>query len=274
MADIYGSHFEYGGISSRKYGLIIANLSTTRNTSVSGDINGVTVFNKATKARHLIEDDYSSSPMSIPVDIVIDGDCPIGREERREIEKWLFNRHEYIPLYLDVEDDCYGDTYEVIDGIQKRLYFNCRFVNPTRLEYNGGVSGYSVTMETDIGMWWQDSIIKTFEPDTSSPSVITVEVDTDLDDFTYPKVTITTGEIGGTISIVNSSDDSSRLTKFVELPAHSTFVIDGNVNFVTRVYYSKFYNRNFPRLVDGENQISIIGDVSAITFEYQNRRFL
>ena len=44
MADIYGSHFEYNGEQSLKYGLIIANVESGRFTDIAGEISGETVF--------------------------------------------------------------------------------------------------------------------------------------------------------------------------------------------------------------------------------------
>lgn len=277
MADIYGSHFEYAGVTSRRYGLIIANVETERLTSVSGAISGVTVFNKNTKRRYLIDDDHNDFPVSFEVDIVTDNERGLEFNERREVEKWLFNKHSYRKLYLDVTDDTRGETYEIIDGLQKQLYMNCRFVNPTRLEYNGGIVGYRVTLEADSGLWWQDAITKKFQVNNtsaSSTSIITVTVDTDLDDFVYPKVKITMGGSGGDVIITNNSDDPTRVTRFVDVSPYASIILNGELNYVSGQYYEKFYKQNFPRLVDGENNIIVAGNVSTIEFEFNNRRML
>lgn len=277
MADIYGSHFEYAGVSSRLYGLIIANVQTNRFTQMSGSIEGHTVFNRVSKKRHLIDDDYTNFPVSYEVDIVSDNERGIELNMRREIEKWLFNKHDYRKFYLDITDDCFGETYEIIDGLQKQLYMNCRFVNPERLEYNGGIIGYRVTLEADSGLWWQDAVTKTFAVNnatSSSTSTITVGVDTDLDDYTYPKVVITMGGSGGDVIIANTTDDSTRLTKFTGLSANAVVTLKGELNYVSGQNYTKFSARNFPRLLDGDNAFTIQGNVSSIAFEFNNRRML
>ena len=277
MADIYGSHFEYAGISSRRYGLIIASVESNRNTQVSGVVNGISIFSKNAKKRYLIDDDYDDFPTSFEVDIVIDNDHGIELNDRREIEKWLFNKHDYRRLYLDTADDCFGETYEIIDGLQKQLYLNCRFINPQRLEYNGGIVGYRVTLEADSGLWWQDAVIKSYtinNASSSSTKNIIVNVDTDLDDYTYPKVTITMGSSGGDIIITNNTDDSTRLTKFVGLSANASIVLKGEINYVSGQYYVKFNKQNFPRLLDGDNAFTITGNVKTISFEFNNRRML
>lgn len=277
MVDIYGSHFEYGGVSSRQYGLMIATVETERNRQVSGSIEGVSVFNRNTKKRFLIDDDYSEFPVSYEVEIVTDDEQLLEAGERREIEKWLFNKHSYRKLYLDVADDTRGETYEIIDGLQKRLYMNCRFVNPERLEYNGGVVGYRATLEADSGLWWQDAVTKTFTFPNATPIDIrhlVINVDTDLDDYTYPKVTVTTGNYGGEIIVYNNTDDNHRNTKFVGISSNATITLRGDINYVSGDYYDKFSVRNFPRLLDGENDIVIMGNIASISFEFNNRRML
>lgn len=279
MADMYGSHFEYGGVLSRKYGLIIVNAETSRFRRLSGEIKGNTIFNKNSKQRLLTGNDYSSFPVSFDVDIITDNEKGIPLHERRVIEKWLFNRREYKKLYIDngVWDDPYSESHELVDGVEKRLYLNCRFLNPEKLEYNGGIIGYKATLETDSGLWWQDTIELTFQRsqvDTVGTWRVTVPVDTDLDDYTYPKVTFYTGVNGGSLVFANTTDSASRQTKFKELPSRTSFTVDGAINYVSNDLYRKMQTQFFPRLLDGENVFTIKGDVSMVVFEYNNRRML
>ena len=275
MADIYGSHFEYGGVLSRQYGLIIAVVSAGRMAKLNGEISGSTVFSKIAQKRYLVGDDMSNSPLSFDVEIVTDNERGIEQSERRAIEKWLFNKHDYRKLYFDMTDDCFGDMSELIDGIRKRLYLNCRFINPEKLEYNGGIVGYRATLEADSNMFWQDAIEKTFTVNNSgasSTSVISVDVDSDIDDYIYPKVTFTLGSAGGDVIIINNSDDSTRFTKFVGLSANAQIIMKGELNYISGENYQKFSTRNFVRLLDGTNNLTIRGNVKSITFEFQNRR--
>lgn len=277
MADIYGSHFEYGGISSRMYGLIIAGVELSRFTKAAGSIEGITIFNKKSKTRYLIDDNYSDSPLSFDIEIVTDNDRGIELNERRKVEKWLFNRGEYKKFYLDISDDTRGETYEIIDGLQKQLYLNCRFVNPERLEYNGGIVGYKATLEADSGLWWQDAVVKSFDidsDDSESMSTLSVFVDTDIDEYTYPRITIVAGDTDGDITLINNTDDGSRLTKFIDVPANSSITIKSDINYISGQFYEKFYKQNFPRLLDGENIFTVMGNVASVEFEFNNRRML
>lgn len=275
MSDIYGSHFEYSGVLSRKYGLIIATVGTDRIGKLSGDISGVTVFSKAPLKRYIIGDDMSNSPMSFDVEIVTDDGRVLEQHTRREIEKWLFNKHEYRKLYFDMSDDCPGDMIELVDGEQKRLYLNCRFINPEKLEYNGGLVGYKATLEADSPMFWQDTINKTFtlsNTSADSQTVVNIIVDSDIDDYVYPKVTFTIGDVGGDVTFINNTDDSTRFTKFVGLSANATITMNGELNYISGQYYEKFSTRNFIRLLDGTNNVTVRGNVKTIKIEFQNRR--
>lgn len=277
MADMYGSHFEYGGISSRQYSLIIANVETSRQTVLGGAKTGVTIFSRSAKKRYLIDDDYSESPLSFEVEIVTDSGRCLELVERRQIEKWLFNHRDYRKLYMDIADDERGETYEYVDGKRLRNYLNCRLINPQKMEYNGGIVGYRVTLEADSNMYWQDATIKEYAVNNGAADVstiVTVNVDTDLDEYVYPKVTITMGSSGGDITIVNNTDDNTRLTKFVGVGAFASVVMKGELNYVSGQYYEKFQHRNFIRLLDGENKLMVLGDIDSIKLEYSARRVM
>lgn len=276
MPDIYGSHFEFGGQSSRRYKLILANVTTERLRALAGQIASDTVFNRKSKQRYLINNNYNDSPLTLDVDILTDDDTVLGKTERRDIKKWLFNRHEYQKFYIDLADDIGCETFDYIDGERKRLFMFCRFLNPEKLEYNGGIVGYKATLEADSGYWWQDPIVKTFTLNHSSSSDytnITLTVDSDIDDYIYPRVVFyTTGT--GDVKITNLTDDSSRTLHFEAVPSGSFIALNSETSSVTPPFFSKLVNYNFPRLLDGINTLQITGAISTIAFQFSNRRML
>lgn len=278
MADIYGSHFEYAGVESRTYGLILSSAGSERFDGLASDIEGITVYTKKYNRHYLVNTDYST-PLSFDIDIVIDGDTPLSQSDRRAVERWLFNRGGYRKLYIDMADDVNAETYELIDGEQKRLYLNCRFINPVRLLYNGGVAGYRATLEADSPYWWQDAVTKTFtfESAPTQGTFVDVEVDSDPDDYIYPKITVdVTAPVAGSSSSVeirNQTDSNFEMTRIQDIAEAASIVIDSANNYVTGQYYHKMRFKNFPRLVSGTNTIHVAGNVSSITFEFSNRRF-
>lgn len=276
--DFSGSYFIYNGTSSRKYGLIFANATTDRVSTLIGNIESVTVYNKSGKRNYLIGESFENSPLVFDAEVISDDDRAIDTFARREIEKWLFHQPDYRKLYVDVSDNCETETYEIINGEQKQLYLNCRLVNPEKLEYNGGVVGYKFTVECDSCMAWQDAITYEYtiqNESESSSSIITVSVDSDLNDYIYPKVTIQMGDRGGDIIINNNTDNASRLTSFAGLPPYTSVMMNGaGINYISGDHYHRFRDKNFIRLLDGENKLAIIGNVANLKFEFQNRRYL
>lgn len=277
MADIYGAHFEYGGVSSRQYDLVIANLNTSRMTRMCTSGESVTMYNKAANKFVFVDEDKSDAKVSFDIEIVTaDGRC-LERSECRTIEKWLFRHNGYRKLYFDMADDTLGTMYEYIDGVRYRSYLNCRMLNPEKLEYNGGVVGYKATLEADSDMFWQDAITKKYIINNGAADVstnISINIDTDATGYIYPKVKIIMGHSGGDIMICNHTDDSSRLTEFVNILQNATITMKGELNYVSGQYYEKFSNRHFIRLLGGENKLTIRGDVSTIEFEYSARRMM
>ena len=279
MPDIYGSHFEFGGISSRQYGLILAGVDADRFLNLHGEIEGNTMFLKSVKKRYLISDDYSDSPVEFELDIVFEEDRPIMQYDRREIEKWLFGNRRYRKLYIDAADDPFMETGEYINGELKRLYMNCRFMEPEKIEGFGNVAGYHVKVECDSPFLWQDPVTYTWYGDTTQVvnDNFIIEVDSDLDDYIYPQVTVktggTAGGAGGMIfQAYNTTDDATRLTEITGIGAQATVVMDGEVNYISDDYFMMFNHPNFIRLKDGRNVIHIQGRLEYVRFTFSQRR--
>lgn len=275
--DLAGCHFTYADVSSREYNLWFAHCDTSDYTQINGTTKPVTVFNYRGNRQYFIGDSYKDSPCAIDVEFVTDDDRTLSPQEMRDIERWLFNRKNYYKLYIDIADDCNGECYQIVDGKESRFYFNCRFTNPLKIYGNGGVVGFKARMECDSYMLWQDPITKTFAINGTSimsGKVIDIDVDTEVNDYVYPKVTIQMASAGGNITIINNTDDTSRRTTFRSLTGSITFTINGNINYVSGGNYIKFYDRNFIRLIPGTNKIGIAGAITNITFEWENRRYL
>lgn len=274
--NLSGSYFEYNGVSSRKYGLIFAHVETDPFKPLIGEIEPVVLFNRRSKRNYLIDEDYSKSHLSIEAEIVVDEDHSLDIFERREIEKWLFHKRNYGKLYTDMDSDYEGEAYEYVNGIQKRLYLNCRFLNPEKIEAGGKFIGYRCVIECDSCMAWQDATTCTYSFGDDSPRAsFNVSVDTDLNDYVYPKVIIKVGNTGGDITIVNLTDDTERATSFISVPSSSQIIMNGDgINYISGNFYERFSNKNFIRLIDGDNFFSVVGNVSDIAIEFQNRRYL
>lgn len=273
-----GCHFQYGGFNSRSYGIIFAHCNTNVHTDMIGEISSSTFFNRKQKTAHLLHDNYDNSPIRFEAEILSDNAKAFTQQERREIEKALFQKTDYRRLYIDLDDDFMGDSYEYVDGVLKRLYFNCRFMNPSKIEDgNGLVVGYQFTIECDSCLAWQDAIEQEFvfhDTNTDATHTINIDVDTNIGGYTYPDIEINIGVSGGDISIVNVTDEATRITGFVGTTTGSSIKLNGNINYISGNYYDVFSHQNFPRLLDGTNTFIISGDVNSVKFKWNNRRFL
>lgn len=268
-----GCHFVYGDFNSREHGMIFAHCDTSSYVNLMGAVSSSSFFNKRNKTQYIICDNFEDSPIAFEAEIFSDNFEAFTPQRKRAIEKALFNKPDYRRLYIDIDDDINGETYEYVDGNLKRLYFNCRFMNPIKIQDGKGlVIGYKITIQCDSCMAWQDSIEKTFNiPDNG---IISLDIDTDIGGFTYPEVTLYIGSTGGTVTVFNSTDDASRFTKFKNLSANISLIMKGDINYVSGQNYEKFENQNFIRLVDGTNMLSVNGDVSSVKIKWQNRRFV
>lgn len=275
--DLAGCHFTYADISSREYSLWFAHCETSDYTAINGTTKSLTVFNSRGNRRYFVADSYTDSPVSIDVEFITDDDRTLSVQEIRNIERWLFNRKNYYKLFIDIADDCLAESYQIVDGIEKRFYFNCRFTNPTKIYGNGGTVGFKAKMECDSYVLWQEALDAEFEighTSASDSSVVSVNIDSEVDDYVYPKITITMAAAGGDISITNNTDDSTRITSFKSLTGEIEFTMNGNLNYISGDNYVKFYDRNFVRFIPGTNSISIVGAVDNIKFEWENRRYI
>jgi hypothetical protein len=275
--ELSGNHFEYGGKSSRDFGLVFGHVETTRVAELSGELDISTNFNRRTNSNQLIKYNYESSPLSLEVELVSDDCEPIPLDTQNEIIKWMFNRKTYRKLYIDT-DDADRSCYDIIDGTTYRHYLNCIFINPIKIEDGSGqVLGYRATIKCDSHLAWQDPVVVEIATPTASLETscnAEITIDTDTDEYIYPIVTINVGSTGGVIKLVNYSDDENRVTGFINATPLSSIVMKGDLNYVSGQNYERFSNRNFIRLINGVNSIYVFGDVTSIKFEYQSRRYL
>lgn len=276
--DFAGNYFRYNNIQSMKYDLVFANVDTEEVSALCGEIQQAYIFDKASQRRLHVGEMFDDSALSFEAEVVTSDGRPITNSDMREIEKWLFRSADYKKLYID--EDCDEDVSDVeyIYGTEKRLYLNCRLTSPSKIIGNGGTIGYRFMIECDSAMAWQDPIIysKVFlDGSAETGTTFSVDVDTDIMSYVYPKVKITMGESGGDITIINTSDDTERSTTFVGLSPNIELAMSGNgINYISGGNYEKFTSKNFIRMIDGKNTFSILGDIKSIEFEFQNQRYI
>lgn len=414
MFNLTECHFIYNDINSRTYDLVVAHIDSEEFRPIFGDKEGVYIFNKATKSRHLISDRYENSPLTCEVEIVRCDCAPLNKNDVREIERWLFTNSKYRKLYIDPVDDPLGETYEISNGQQVQTYLNCRFVNAEKIFGNGGVIGFRCDIETDSYLAWQDMTVAFYiannpekiitiggetkhillgdplldgeigpddasfaenvatymgigqasldstieymsrmynreitvdqiiacdmdfdiadyediingviDPATGEPKKpnvniedaqtilnmytanlvghaeeskyvdpttgevvidsnvrnIPIHVDSDVDGYTYPVITIQTGSIGGSVEITNTSEKvwpylmNSYRRFMLQTQPNTEYVIDSTISSYSPLG-ADIESGEFPRLLNGDNTLHFTGNIRSFKIEWNNRRFL
>lgn len=272
--NFYGAHFEYAGRSSTDYGLIIASINESQNMAVSGRAELITLFNKRDDRRYYIDTKYDGAHLEYEIEIF--SEEPLSLSDQRTITKWLFHQKGYYKLYVAVADDCDNESIRTVNGSDKRIYLNCILIEPEKIDGADGIHGYKCRAICDSPTGWMETVSQTFTingANNNSSSTISVTADTDLHEYVYPVVRITMAAAGD-CKIVNATDSSARFTTLKELDSGTTLRMNGNTNFITSGYYSKFYDRNFVRLLDGNNSLTVYGPVASITLEWENRSYV
>lgn len=113
----------------------------------------------------------------------------------------------------------------------------------------------------------------------STTNDVRINVNTDLDGYTYPVITIYTGSTGGEIEIVNLSEKvfpylmNSYRHFIIDTEPNSEYVIDSTVSSYSPLGV-QIKRGEFPRLLDGENKLFFGGNLKYAKIEWSNRRFL
>ena len=263
MIDLYGCYFKYGDFDSIVYNIGITNIETDRMKVLQSVQNVNTVRNKRNHKFLATKVAYDEAPISFEIEITtLDGSI-INPMYIPMIERSLFNQRTFLPLYPYIG---------TLDNTSM-LHINCIFTEGERIDTDGGIIGYKLVVTADSVMAWSEPIEETIIIDGQSDS-FTIKVDSDLNDYIYPEVTFMTGSTGGDITIYNNSDNAERFTSFTNLPAETTFVMRGDINHLSNDMYQFFSDRNFIRLLDGDNNFFVVGDLQSISFNFNNRKFL
>ena len=262
MFELYGCYFYYAGFDSEAYDLVFANVETSRIVSLEAARNVNTIRSKRNHTHLITSITYEDAPISFEAEIVTSDGSPLPDEIVPYVERELFSRTEY------------GELFNISEYGKSQVYINCVLTNPEKIESEAGIIGFKCVVTTDSSMAWEETTTVTPTMSGSSSKTFSVDVDTDMPGYTYPKVTFTIGSSGGDVTLYNNTDDATRFTSFTGLAPNSTFVMDSRINYISGNQYARFSDRNFIRLKDGTNNFFLTGDVTSITFEFNNRKYI
>lgn len=235
--------FSFNGVNSSTYGLYIIR---TDNDLINGQF-GIN--------RTIIKDVFRTSPISVfygtkkePFTFKIQ----IGFMNKtwtetlqKQIAKWLF----------------VNDYKELITDDYSNIKFYCMPIGNSQRFFTGIAANqgyYELEFECNAPWSYLSSILPFDLSAISLPTTITIENQSNVNDYVLPEITFTVTD-STSISIVNLSD-SNRTTTFTGLTIGETIYMNSRTKEITSSTGNyRYINSNgiFPRLVSGTNQIQI-----------------
>ena len=253
----YAKSFVYGGEVSESYNLQIASNETgTISSNGSGTVEIIQDFIFRKPVPYFYGVKYSSN-LSFPVTFFSPDE--ITALDASYIQKWLFGGSSYKNLAIAQPD---------MEGI----YFRTIFTDPQIIRSGNLIRGFSGMAVCDSQ--WVRTYPRTITYNyTSAPSGSSIVFynNSHYEGYNKPNISFTMNASGGDISIVNESD-SNREFKFTGLSAYEVITVNSDLGIITSsLGYRRLsnFNKNFMRLKDGVNNLSLTGAISQLNITYE-----
>lgn len=235
------TYFTYDGVFSGTYGLIMADFddsSVVETAAFSPVLNATKPVSVNRFYHNGIT--YEGMPQH---QITVVSEAEIPDFIRREILSWLVGRKEFKKLQIHQID-------------LESYYYNCVFTDAEIVYINGRCHGFRLTANFDSPYAYGTPTKITVGAGTHT---IRIENKSDVkDNYVYPIVQFT----GGSVDIVNATDDSQRHFAFNGLDATEVITVDNEVKFISSNVVgeklSKFTSKNWLRLRPGYNTLNIV----------------
>ena len=246
-------YFMYDGKLSAAYGLQIVDFddSAVKETDV---VSSTVSLQKAPGLLRFFHGGvgYDSAPTC---EFSVLSEMEIPTMIRGEILSWLAGRNQFKEM-------------QFVGGDNDEFVYRCVFTSVKTIWINGRCYGFRLTAQFDSPFARGEATKITVEPGTHT---VTILNKSDIvDNYTYPTVIFT----GGSVDIVNDTDDPERHFIFSGLAADETVTVDNEVKYISSDMrgekLSKFTSKNWLRLRQGINklQITSAGNVTIICPHY------
>lgn len=236
------TEFIYDGIYSEKYGLKIATFDSVALEETPYIVPAVEVAKSATSHKfHYLDRTYNSPP-TFQFSIV--SEEAIHEEILREVLIWLDSRKGFKPLIV------------MQQGFDN-LTYNCIFT-VTNLIYHAGCCvglNLSATFDSNYVLGKPIEIILF---GNGEPQDIDLYNDSDnIDTYIYPTVEFDTSD--GSVSIINTTDNSVREFAFTGLNPNTQYVVDNELKIITGEGSNLLekFSKNWLRILRGKNRLRI-----------------
>ena len=186
----------------------------------------------------------------------------LDADDLQRISKWLFGRKTYAKL-------------QIVQPDMQYTYYNCFFTNPKVQRVGSIIRGIEANVVCDSPFAWEftKNLSYNYTDDTVSSTLTFNNTSDDLG-YLYPSMTFTGNTIGGGLIIVNANDNS-RSFEYDNLVSGEIITINNELQTISTSRGIKIlsnFNKKWLRFVQGVNVLSIQGNISNMTLQYQFAR--
>ena len=246
----YGTSFIFDGTACEEFGLMMYDFES--NTQEAGTIGSEVKIQEDRLWGRYTPLDYGSNendPLEFNLIFGVNsGDHRLDRFDVAKIAGWL-KQPGYHYLHI-----CQSDMED--------FHYKCRITELVPIFISNEIIGMKakVVCDSPYAYWMPER----FSFQCIGTKEIIIHNKSNINRYYYPLMTITTSESGGTIHIINN--DSGDNFKLSSLPAKSISIeIDGENGILISsdgINVYEYSNFAFPRLLRGDNHISLIGNFS------------
>ena len=257
----YAQNFSFNGRNSEDFGLVLSSAGNAESIS-NGSADVKLITEKLTRRATEYLYGVSVEPMLEFEVEAMTTRVEIAADELSEISKWLFGKQQYLDLVVYQPD-------------MTSVVYKCFLLSPRVIRVGNIIRGvrFLVHCRSAWGQTKERTYNFTFSPPLSSyPFKFTNY--SDNTGYTYPVMTITMNAIGGDLSITNTND-ASRVFSFSSLSGNETLTIYNHlqiINSSTNLQRLNNFNKKFFRLVSGQNNLLITGNIASMSLIYADAK--
>lgn len=262
----WGSSFIFDGKQSELYDLRIYdfNPSNPASSPAGGDASIYEQWLYRREKPYFYGRYYESA---LEFDFTVGSFSIIDSNTRSAIERWLLGRPTYLPLRI-VQDDMTEICFNVIITQSTHIFI--------------GNMNYALTLHARCnapwGFYYPPTLTKSYTGGLQSET-FNYYNSSDFAGYNKPVITFTmdsTGSLVNYFSITNASDDS-RIFRFDNLTPYEQITVDNDLGIITSstgALRMGNFNKNFFRLIQGTNALTIAGYITQFTLDAEFARIV
>lgn len=256
----YATSFTFNGVPSETHSLRIYSNSAESTSNLPGDVRiyGEKLFKRT--------DFYfygaSVEPtLEFPVMFITDN-TELTAKDLEQISSWLFGQSNYGEL-------------RIVQPDMQDVYYNCFLTDPKIYRVGNIIRGVSATVRCrqPWGLTKSKTYTYSFTPNASNAEIRHFN-GSDHSGYTFPILELTVDAFGGAFTITNTSDDD-RIFSFTGLLSNEVVTVNNSLQIVTSstgLRRLSLFNKNFFRLVQGLNVLTVDGHIKTLKISYAQAR--